>query len=192
MIGKISSAVAAWLAREGVVADSERELFAYGMYSLLFGLMPVLLAAILGLALGMLYEGLLLVVPFMLIRKFSGGYHLKSPGMCIVASTCLLALAMWLTKGIISSGRTGIVSCVTALAAVCICLCSPIDSEARRLSEKEAKVFRAVARGMTILAFAIYQILATLGNIRSAAPVGVGIQVVAVLQLPCLVKRIRS
>ena len=39
----------------------------------------------------MVVEGLLMILPFMLIRKFSGGFHLKSSTVCLVSSTLLLS-----------------------------------------------------------------------------------------------------
>lgn len=192
MIAWVSKVVAAWLEKEGAVSGDDQALFSYAVYSLLFGLTPVLLAAVLGAVLRMLYEGLILIVPFMLIRKFSGGYHLSSPGLCTLASSSLLALALWVTKYLIASGRTVWLSCVTALSVISICLLSPIDSEARRLSDRERHIFRIVARAMALVMLAVYLALTFLGCIHFAIPVGIGITIAAVLQLPCLVGMVRQ
>lgn len=93
MIQELSSRVAKWLEQEEAISGKDNGLFSYAVYSLLFGLLPIFIVTILGLAFGMLREGLLMITPFMLIRKFSGGYHLNSLKMCITFSTVLLALA---------------------------------------------------------------------------------------------------
>lgn len=39
----------------------------------------------------MVVDGLLMILPFMLIREISGGFHLKSSTVCLVSSTLLLS-----------------------------------------------------------------------------------------------------
>ena len=92
MITKMSSAIAKWLLHAGAISESDRELYEYAAYSFLFSLLPLCLIVILGCITGMVIEGLLMILPFMLIRKFSGGFHLKSPGICLVSSTLLLSV----------------------------------------------------------------------------------------------------
>ena len=91
MIRELTSGIAKWLEQEGAISGEDNGLFSYAVYSLLFGLLPIFIAVVLGLAFGMLREGLLMITPFMLIRKFSGGYHLDSPKLCVILSTALLA-----------------------------------------------------------------------------------------------------
>ena len=188
MIKALSAVISDWLLKEGAVESSEKGLFEYAAYSLFFGFLPVIIIIVLGSAFSMLYEGLMMIVPFMLIRKFSGGYHLNSPIACFFTSTTILAGALILVAFITNRSNTvHILSGVTLAACTSIFFCSPIDSSARRLSEKEKKVFRYVARTMVLIAVTVYFVLCSLNHIRSAVPIAVSIIVVAVLQLPCIV-----
>lgn len=137
----------------------------------------------------MLLEGVLMIVPFMLIRKFSGGFHLQSSGVCFVSSTLLLSAFLFLIRLVIEKQSFILLSCFVAAAAIQVFLCSPIDNEARRLSEKERVVFKKVARIMSVLFFAVYIALMTLGLSRFAVPVGAGIILTALLQVPCFFVR---
>jgi len=189
MRSKVSAVAAEWLAREGVVKQEERSLFAYAMNSLFFGIAPVIIAAALGFLFGMLPQSLWMVAPFMLVRKFSGGFHLASPVVCIFTSTVLLACALGAVYCVLQAGQTVLLTCITALSTLCLWCCSPIDSAARRLSEKERMLFRRIARILTAILFATYGVLTGFRLNAVAVPLGVGLCIAALLQVPCLLSR---
>lgn len=81
MIARMSSIIVKWLLHAGAISENDRELYEYAAYSFLFSLLPLILIMLLGCASGMLLEGVLMIVPFILVRKFSGGFHLQSPGV---------------------------------------------------------------------------------------------------------------
>ena len=137
----------------------------------------------------MVIEGILMVIPFMLIRKFSGGFHLNSSAVCFVSSTVLLSLFIFIVKFVTISAQIPLFTGGVVLAAIQIFLCSPIDNEARKLSEKETVTFRTVARVMVIVFLAVYVILTCVKQWRFSVPVGAGIIITALLQLPGLFTR---
>lgn len=92
MIRKASIAISKWLLNTGAISEDDKELYEYAAYSFLFSLLPLCLVIIIGCAVNMVIEGILMVIPFMLIRKFSGGFHLNSSAVCFVSSTALLSL----------------------------------------------------------------------------------------------------
>ena len=98
MINIVSDAIAKWLEMEGAVSNEDRPLYAYAVYSFLFGLLPIGIMLLLGLCFGMIQEGLVLIIPFMMLRKFCGGFHLKSPGICFVTTVGVLAFSPVLPK----------------------------------------------------------------------------------------------
>lgn len=189
MIGKISSRIVKWLLHAGAISENDRELYEYAVYSFLFSLLPLALVMLLGGVSGMLLEGVLMILPFMLIRKFCGGFHLQSSGVCFVSSTLLLSAFLFLIRLFIEKQSFILLSCFVAAAAIQIFLCSPIDNEARRLSDNERAVFKKVARIMSVLFFAVYTALMVLGLSRFAVPVGAGIILTGLLQVPCFFVR---
>ncbi len=188
MITKIAAAVSDWLVAQGAVTDKDKSLFAYAVYSFLFGLVPVLIIVVLGFIFSMLAEALLLITPFMLLRKFSGGYHLKSPLVCVISSTGLLTLSLLSVRLITTYDTVFILSTLVILSAVVLFVLSPIDSEARRLTAKETRVFRLIARVMTSVFLVVYLLFFLFGHTNIAAPIGVGMIVPAILQLPCIIQ----
>ena len=187
MIRKASIAISKWLLNTGAISEDDKELYEYAAYSFLFSLLPLCLVIIIGCAVNMVIEGILMVIPFMLIRKFSGGFHLNSSAVCFVSSTALLSLFIFIVKFVTISAQIPLFTGGVVLAAIQIFLCSPIDNEARKLSEKETVTFRTVARVMVIVFLAVYVILTCVKQWRFSVSVGAGI--IALLQLPCLFTR---
>lgn len=189
MIRIISEAIAKWLESEGTVACNECTLFQYAAYSFLFGMLPIGIALIWGIYFGMIREGIVLMIPYMLLRKFSGGFHLKSSGLCLVITTCVLAFSMRLSKYIASTRSTGILSIFVFLSVLSLCIFSPIENQARKLTDKERNVFGKIARSLALLSFALYIFISASGSIYYASAFGVGILLVSLLQIPCVIGR---
>lgn len=183
MIQELSSGIAKWLEQEGAISAKNKNLFSYAVYSLLFGLLPIFIAVVLGLAFGMLREGLLMITPFMLIRKFSGGYHLDSPKLCVVLSTTLLAFAMGLTVLIVHEGYMTFLTVLVFLSVICLCAFSPVDNDSRKLTKKEQRLFRKIVITLATISLAVYLVMCEVTDIHYSAAFGVGIILAAGLLL---------
>ena len=190
MIDKLSAGIVSWLQNEGSVTESETELYRYAVYSFIWGLLPFVVVAVWGIIFDALWESILLILPFMLIRKFCGGYHLSKPSICFATSSVLLGVAVWGIKSIDSTVVATELTIAVILAVICICAFSPVDSNARRLTAKEIRVFGNVARAIAIIMLIAYLILVAFGRYEIAFPVGVGIILPACLQIPVLSKKL--
>lgn len=188
----LAAKVAQWLLKTGAIEENEKELYEYAVFSLLFSLIPLCLVMIIGGISGMFMEGILMVLPFMLIRKFSGGYHLDSSVVCFISSTLLLSMALALINIVASAGAYKLFLCAVAVSAFQIFVCSPIDSEARKLSEKERAVFRKIARLMVMVFLLLSLLLYFLGVEKIAVSIGMGIVITALLQFPCVFTKRRK
>ena len=183
MIQELSSKVAKWLEQEGAISGKDNKLFSYAVYSFLFGLLPIFIVMILGLAFGMLQEGLLMITPFMLIRKFSGGYHLNSSKLCVILSIALLALAMGFIKLIDQNGYIQLLTVFVLLSVVCLCTFSPVENDARKLTDKERQLFRIIACILAVIVVSVYLIMYATISVRYTAAFGMGILLAAILQI---------
>lgn len=191
MIRIISEAIFCWLEREGTIPSEEQPLFEYAAYSMIFGMLPFVIITVLGVVFNMLQEGMIMVITFMLIRKFSGGYHLQSAKWCIPFSTLLLAGALGVIKMLINTGRIGWLSALVITSVLVICAFSPLDNEARQLTPKEKKGFKAIAIIISITELIIFFILLSRSLIQIAIPIGIGVELAAMLQLPCIIVNCR-
>ena len=175
--------------QKGAISEEDCELYAYSAFSLILGIAPVFITLVLGSLTGMLKEGLLMIAPFIIIRKFSGGYHLKSTVTCFITSTGIIGaglLIIWISVKNTYYMPIGILS---LLAAISICIFSPIDSEDRRLSEREQSVFGLIARIMILTVTGLCIVLILFNLMDAAVSIETGICIVALLQIPAVIKQ---
>lgn len=185
MISAISKKAVKWLLHSGAISQEDTELFEFASYSLLFSLSPLVLVVVIGAILGMTREGVIMILPFLTIRKFGGGFHLNSPAKCFAFSIILLAGWLLLTKFIVANGYFFSFSILVSLASIQIFLCSPIDSKARRLTERERRMFGKIARIILLVFIALYSTCCLFSYFNFAAFLGSGIILAGLLQIPC-------
>ena len=186
MIRFVSRAVAEWLLKHGAISVNEKELYEYGIYSFLFTLTPLFLVLMVSIPLNMAVEGVLLITPFILLRKFAGGFHFQTPLPCIIVSTVVLLGCLLEIRVILEYGSFIIHTLLVYASIVPICILSPIDSENRQLSAKEKSAFHRIAIVLATINAALYSLLLILRTVEIAIPLGTGMILTALLQLPCL------
>lgn len=186
MIRFISRAVAEWLLKHGAISVNEKELYEYSIYSFLFTLTPLFLVLMVSIPLNMAVEGILLITPFIFLRKFAGGFHFQTPLPCIIVSTLVLLGCLLGNRIILEYGSFIIHTLLVYASIVPICILSPIDSENRQLSAKEKSAFHRIAIVLATINAALYSLLLILRTVEIAIPLGTGMILTALLQLPCL------
>ena len=186
MIRFISRAVAEWLLKHGAISVNEKELYEYSIYSFLFTLTPLFLVLMVRIPLNMAVEGILLITPFIFLRKFAGGFHFQTPLPCIIVSTLVLLGCLLENRIILEYGSFIIHTLLVYASIVPICILSPIDSENRQLSAKEKSAFHRIAIVLATINAALYSLLLILRTVEIAIPLGTGMILTALLQLPCL------
>ena len=183
MVGCCVEKMITWLVVNGLIQEHDRELYRYAIKSFLYLVAPLFLSFVLGLWLGCLSQGIVMVIPFMMTRKFCGGYHAKQEGICFVGSSLLLFLCMELalhTRG----GWLLIV--ITCCASLCLAIFSPLDNENRRLSDDEIKLYRRMVRKVVFLFLIVDVLLLIYEQQVYSVFWSVGILLTAGLQIPCV------
>ena len=97
----------------------------------------------------------------------------------------LLSVFLFIMRLVIDEQQMILFTCFVIASAIQIFLCSPIDNDARKLNEKQRLVFRKIARIMSTMVLVVYIILLLLEQLRFSVPVGAGILLTALLQVPC-------
>lgn len=182
----ISVKLVKWLLKTRAISPEKKELYEFAIYSFLFSTFPLTVVMCIGAILHMIGEGILMILPFIFIRKFSGGYHLKSPAICTISSIMLLFLFLVIIRVVLVKEQIFIFSIIVVISAISIFFNSPIDSEERQLSTYEKKVFRKICRTILTVFIAIYALMLFSHKYQWAIPVGAGIVLTAILQFPCL------
>lgn len=184
MIRFVSSALTAWLVREKAILSEDTQLYAYAAYCLIWGLLPVIISLLFGVLFGLVIESLFLILPFILLRKFSGGFHLKSPALCLVCSATLLSGALLAIEELLTIPNPTLLTLYVLLAVLSLWFHSPVSSVEKRLSCKEIRAFRTIARCIALFCLTGYLLMAFTQQFTIAIPLGVGIILTALLQIP--------
>lgn len=175
--------IAKWLINCEVIQSEEYDLYVYAAHSLIMTLAPLGLALTLGALLGHAATAVTIILPFMVIRKFSGGYHAKRAWVCLISSSLILGGCICASAYITYSG--GLVS-VMLIAAVSLMINSPIDSENRRLDAQERRAYKKVTIGLVALSVLISLICYRCGWESAAVNLAAGVILTGMLQVPCL------
>lgn len=183
MIERCADAVTDWLISHYAVEEQDRELYVYAVYSFLMTISPLLLSLIFGIMMGMVMQSIILIIPFMVIRKYSGGFHAKNAWSCLICSCLLLILCISMTSYI----KCGFgLATVTVMALGSLMVLSPVDSENRRLELHEKKRYKYMT---IVLAFAFELLSAALYLLHMytyVVCISIGIILAAGLQIPCI------
>lgn len=156
MIKLISSKVARILYKDEKHTDNY-ELYEYAIYIILSSAFHMATVIVLGLVFNLLTESLVFYLSFIVIRKFAGGYHAKTPVRCYLFSFAsniiILCLVKWLSS--INTLFIFIFIIFELLCVVLILLISPLDTENNPLNGQEKKMYRMLTSIITILIFII-------------------------------------
>ena len=175
-----------WLVQQDAIESCDRELYEYAMHSFLVSAIPLAIFLIVSGVIGMLTEGLLIVIPFMVTRKFSGGYHAGHADTCMMISVGLLASSFYI---VIHAECNWIVHILAAISGLSVMINSPIDSENKRLEEDEMNQYRRTTCLLVIITIILYSALIALNQRHYAVCLAVSLVLTAILQLPCIIQR---
>ena len=192
MIETISRKFAGWLLKQEAIRQDQVPLYEYAVFTLIFNLLPVGLAFVIGLFMHMGAESISMMIPFIFTRKFSGGYHMQSPWRCFLTSTGVLSGMLVLIRVIDARQLYYPFWIVLIFSEVGIFLLSPIDTEARKLTEKEQRTFKTAARVISVVFVLITALLYMIGHKGIAVAVGFGVALTALLQMPIAIQKVTT
>lgn len=176
------------LTRNGVIEDDEYEIYQYGIICFCSLIIPFIFAAFVGMVFGSADKSSILVLSFVVIRKFSGGYHARNIRSCLIAS--FLLIGIFLEIGINIGYNDYQLWILTIIATVAIIIISPIDSENRRLDKIKKIKFKKITIFLVIQEWIIAIILKNLELSEYARFILLGIVMTFVMQMPVLIKRV--
>ena len=183
MSTKCARFIAKWLVSHEAIQREEYDLYVYAAHSLIMTLAPLGLALLIGVVLGHTATAVTIILPFMVIRKFSGGYHAKKAWVCLISSSLILGGCICAAEYITYS--YGLIS-VMLIAAVLLMLNSPIESENRRLDAQERCIYKKVAIGLVAFSVLMSFICYKCNWENTAVNLAVGVILTGGLQIPCL------
>ena len=189
MMHGVAYAVEKWLVKTESISSEDFALYSYSMYSVMFVSIPIFLSIVVGILMNMLLESLLFIAPFVLIRKFSGGFHLKSPTVCFFVSTGIIAVFLLGIKFVLMHEVYLVPLVCMFILGILLFIKSPIDTEERKLSKRETVVFGKIARITVVTFWTVVLTLIWFQKYSVAIPISFGIILSGALQMPCCFKK---
>ena len=140
MISSAANNITNYLICKKVIKDDDREIYQYGFEQVLSSLLNIATMLLLGIILGKIYQSLVLILSFMALRSYSGGYHANTPLHCYLLTVMSISAALSIMK-FITIDRF-ICLGLLVLSSVVILLLSPIGSKNKPLDEIEKIIYR--------------------------------------------------
>lgn len=140
MISSAANNITNYLICKKVIKDDDREIYQYGFEQVLSSLLNIATMLLLGIILGKIYQSLVLILSFMALRSYSGGYHANTPLQCYLLTVMSISAALSIMK-FITIDRF-ICLGLLVLSSVVILLLSPIGSKNKPLDEIEKIIYR--------------------------------------------------
>lgn len=126
-------------------------------------------------------------MPFVIIRKFSGGYHAKRARTCLISSSLLLVLCIILSFCIKNNWMLLVITILSAVSLVCF---SPIESENRLLSREEQVSYKKIT-AIIVVIFLMIDLSLFLFHMHSCVVcISIGLILSAGLQFPCILHKL--
>ena len=128
------------LLKNGMITEEEQELYRFGINRLFLFFMNLLTAAVIGNIFGMLWQSLLFSIVYIPLRRFAGGFHVRSARLCYALSTVLILMMLVAIQYLPENEYL-----ITGLLAGADCIIlrkAPKGTVARPLSQAERKAFR--------------------------------------------------
>lgn len=175
-----------WLSRRlverGIIKEEEQEIYQFGIRNGMIIWLNVLTAFLIGLVTEKLFIVAVFTISFMVLRSYTGGYHLDSRIFCYIGSNLVLFIPVY-TERLFVKTEDSILIIFLTLAVGIIMILSPMHSKKRKLDEAEQKYFGRKARVITVMQLIVLGVLWYKGAGGYAYAIYSSICITAVLML---------
>lgn len=138
----ISGAIAKSFADQGIINGDETDIYQFGLRQLFFFVVNMITAITIGIVVGMLQECLVFSLAYMLLRRYTGGYHAKTSIRCYFLSILMVVVVLFSIKAAILYEWNDFCIIATMFSGVVIYLKAPIESENKPLDDAEYRKYR--------------------------------------------------
>ncbi len=186
MISKCADFLTDLLIKNNGIEEQDRDLYQYAIYIVLLTISPIFLAIAYGTFFGCIIESVWIILPFMIIRKFSGGYHTEHAWTCFTFSSILLISCIYCSQHITNERSLLIVTFVSILT---LSIFSPIEHVNHPLTQKEKVLYQRYVHRILFVLSMIILFMYLLHYVNISKCLSIGIILSAILQLPCIISQ---
>lgn len=148
-----SEAITDILVENSVIAEEQKSLYTYGLHQLGITILNVATTLVIGLFVGMVWQGLLFLLAYIPLRRYAGGYHAKTELRCYMASTLLVLFFLF---GIYTiPAHLSVLFPLFLISGAVVYFLAPIESMNKPLDKIERMVYRRRSRYILTAHFGI-------------------------------------
>lgn len=185
----IAKKISNWLIKQGAIEEEESKLYEYAVKTLIYLVSPFFIALFVGSLFGKIQEAIIMIVPYLLLRIFAGGFHMKTLKGCLMVSVTLFA-------AVFSIGlfELRIVTCgiLIVFCTISIIIFSPIESSQKRLCKNKKKQYKQTASILAGSVAATIIVMLCCGCKYYAQYVLLGMFLVTILQWLNVIQKMRK
>lgn len=146
MFRYVSEKITNRLLRKNVIEYDDFEIYQFGLEQLFSTILNILTTIIIGIVFGELWNAVLFVLAFMMLRTYAGGYHFPTPLGCYLLTVSIIIAVL----SVIKSVEINFFVCTGLLivSSVIILLLAPVESKNKPLDDIECVVYREKTVGI--------------------------------------------
>jgi accessory gene regulator B len=147
----MASKMAFFLVRREIVREEKSDIYAFGLEILIASVVNGILAAAISLSLGIFWQSMLMLFPFLLIRSNGGGYHADSHTGCMLGFVFVYSSFLFAAKHLPPGTVLPLALCSLMIGTAVILAIGPLPHKNRPVSGRELKSFSVKTRILAVL-----------------------------------------
>lgn len=155
----ITDLIVQFMLKHSVIEAEDAEIYKFGFNQLIFVSINLMTTVIIGILFSMIFESVIFLVSYMVVRVYAGGYHAKTQFRCYIISSLFIVLALLGVRYINWEGFLSIIA--ITISAMIIFKLSPVETKNKPLDDIERKIYttKSHQRVVTIYALCIVSML---------------------------------
>lgn len=140
MMNKISKRIVERLLGKGIIIKSDYDIYLFGIEQLLSIILNLLTTILIGCLFGIVWQAILFVGAFMILRSYAGGYHALTPVRCYILTIVTIIVSLSAIK-YFEIDMVVLIS-LLIMTSVVILVLAPVDTENKPIDEIEYIYYR--------------------------------------------------
>lgn len=149
----ITDLIVQFMLKHSVIEAEDAEIYKFGFNQLIFISINLITTVIIGILFSMLFESIIFLVSYTVVRVYAGGYHAKTQFRCYIISSLFIVLALLGVRYINWEGFASIIA--ITIAAVIIFKLSPVETKNKPLDDIETKIYKTKSRQRIVTIYAL-------------------------------------
>lgn len=147
--------LSSFLTENQSISKEDEELYEYATKIVIHGIINIVSIISIGIIFGMIQECFCFFITFFILRKFTGGLHVKKYVFCLISSIVIIVCSLCSITFFEKSSYNIVFLILVITSVMMICTFSPLENQNKELSNKEKKVYKSISILLSLLFLSI-------------------------------------